>query len=90
MNDITNLLKEATKDLLSEESLKAIAEAVEKKAEEKVQLAVEAALVKQDEEYASKLEKVLETASKKNPAIVSHVNPYLDMPVHYVKSQKDY
>jgi hypothetical protein len=60
MNDITNLLKEATKDLLSEESLKAIAEAVEKKAEEKVQLAVESALVKQDEEYASKLEKVLE------------------------------
>lgn len=60
MNDITNLLKEATKDLLSEDSLKAIAEAVEKKAEEKVQLAVEAALVKQDEEYASKLEKVLE------------------------------
>jgi len=60
MNDITNLLKEATKDLLSEESLKAIAGAVEKKAEEKVQLAVESALVKQDEEYASKLEKVLE------------------------------
>jgi hypothetical protein len=60
MNDITNLLKEATKDLLSEESLKAIAEAVEKKAEEKVQLAVESALVKQDEEYANKLEKVLE------------------------------
>jgi hypothetical protein len=34
--------------------------------------------------------KVLETASKKNPAIVSMVNPYLDMPVHYVKSQKDW
>jgi hypothetical protein len=34
--------------------------------------------------------KVLETAAKKNPAIVSHVNPYLDMPVHYVKSQKDW
>jgi hypothetical protein len=34
--------------------------------------------------------KVLETASKKNPAIVSFVNPYLDMPVHYVKSQKDW
>lgn len=58
--DITNLLKEATKDLLSEETLKAISEAVEKKADEKVQLAVEAALVKQDEEYAEKLEKVLE------------------------------
>ena len=34
--------------------------------------------------------KVLETATKKNPAIVSHVNPYLDMPVHYVKSQRDW
>ena len=34
--------------------------------------------------------KVLETAAKKNPAVVSHVNPYLDMPVHYVKSQKDW
>ena len=58
--DITNLLKEATKDLLTDETLKAISEAVEKKAEDKVQLAVEAALVKQDEEYAEKLEKVLE------------------------------
>ena len=34
--------------------------------------------------------KVLETASKKNPAIVSHVNPYLDLPVHYVKKQSDW
>jgi len=58
--DITNLLKEATKDILTEDTLKAIAEAVEKKAEEKAQLAVEAALVKQDEEYADKLQKVLE------------------------------
>jgi hypothetical protein len=34
--------------------------------------------------------KVLEIASKKNPAIVSHVNPYLDLPVHYVKKQSDW
>lgn len=34
--------------------------------------------------------KVLETASKKNPAIVSHVNPYLDLPVLYVKKQSDW
>jgi hypothetical protein len=34
--------------------------------------------------------KILETASKKNPAIVSEVNPYLNMPVCYVKSQKDW
>jgi len=59
--DITTLLKEATKDLLSEETLKAITEAVEAKAEEKRQLAVEAALVAQDEEYATKLQTVLES-----------------------------
>ena len=34
--------------------------------------------------------KVLETAAKKNPAIVSAVHPYLDMPVHYVKKQTDW
>ena len=55
--DINTLLKEATKDLLSEETLKVISEAIQAKAEEKVQLAVEAALVKQDEEYATKLSK---------------------------------
>jgi len=60
MDNLTNLLKEATKDLLTEETLKAINDAVEAKAEEKAQLAVEAALVKQDEDYADKLQKVLE------------------------------
>ena len=34
--------------------------------------------------------KVLETAAKKNPAIVSEVNPYLGLPVHYVKNQGDW
>lgn len=32
--------------------------------------------------------KVLEAAAKKNPAIVSEVNPYLGMPVHYVRNQR--
>jgi len=54
--DISTILKEATKDLLSEESLKAVSEAVDAK----VNLAVESALVQQDEEYSAKLEKVLE------------------------------
>lgn len=58
--DINTLLKEATKDLLTDETLKAISEAFEQKVEEKVALAVEAALVQQDEDYSSKLEKVLE------------------------------
>jgi hypothetical protein len=34
--------------------------------------------------------KVLETASKKNPAIVSNVHPYKDMPVCYVNKQQDW
>lgn len=34
--------------------------------------------------------KILETAAKKNPAIVSNVHPYKDMPVCYVNSQKDW
>lgn len=32
--------------------------------------------------------KVLEAAAKRNPAIVSEVNPYLDMPLCYVRSQQ--
>lgn len=58
--EISKILKEATKDLLTEETLKVITEAFEKKVDEKASLAVEAALVQQDEEYATKLEKVLE------------------------------
>ena len=34
--------------------------------------------------------KVLETAAKKNPAIVSQVDPYLGLPVNYVTNQKDW
>ena len=34
--------------------------------------------------------KVLETATKKNPAIVSNVHPYKDMPVLYVNKQTDW
>jgi hypothetical protein len=34
--------------------------------------------------------KVLETASKRNPAIVSNVHPYKNMPVCYVNKQQDW
>lgn len=34
--------------------------------------------------------KVLETASKRNPAIVSHVHPYKGLPLCYIDSQKDW
>lgn len=76
--DITKVLKEATKDLLTEETLKLISEAVEKKAEEKVQLAVEAALVKQDEEYANKLEKVLEAIDADHTAKLDKIVSRID------------
>ncbi len=82
--DINTLLKEATKDLLTEESLNAIAEAVEKKAEEKAQLAVESALIKQDEEYASKLEKVLEAIDADHTAKLDKIVARIDE-THAVK-----
>jgi hypothetical protein len=76
--DISTLLKEATKDLLSEDTLKAISTAIEQKAEDKAQLAVEAALVQQDEEYATKLEQVLEAIdadhTQKLDKIVSRID----------------
>jgi hypothetical protein len=76
--DISTLLKEATKDLLSEDTLKAISTAIEQKAEDKAQLAVEAALVQQDEEYATKLQQVLEAIdadhTQKLDKIVSRID----------------
>ena len=83
-NDITSLLKEATKDLLTDETLKAITEAFEKKVEEKVSLAVEAALVKQDEDYSSKLEKVLEAIDADHTAKLEKIVARIDE-VHATK-----
>lgn len=77
-NDISTILKEATKDLLSEETLKVISEAIEQKAAERAQLTVEAALVKQDNEYAEKLQQVLEAIdadhTEKLDKIVSRID----------------
>lgn len=58
--DIKELLKEATKDLLSPESLVAIQEAIDAKAVEKTQLQVEAALVAQDDKHATMLTSLME------------------------------
>lgn len=82
--DINTLLKEATKDLLSDENLKAITEAFEKKVEEKVALAVEAALVQQDEDYSSKLEKVLEAVDADHTAKLEKIVGRIDE-AHAVK-----
>jgi hypothetical protein len=76
--DISTILKEATKDLLSEDTLKAISQAVEQKAEEKTTLAVEAALIQQDEEYSSKLEKVLEAIDADHTAKLQKIVTRID------------
>ena len=65
MSKITDLLKEVGKDVLNEESLKQIetvfTEAVDKKADERAQIATEAALANQDDEHSKKLEQLLES-----------------------------
>jgi len=64
MSKISDLLKEVGKDVLTEESLEQVEtvfnEAVDKKAEERAQIATEAALATQDEEHSKKLEQLLE------------------------------
>ena len=68
MSKISDLLQEVGKDVLNEESLKQIetvfTEAVEKKAEERAQIATEAALQVQDDEHSKKLEDLLEAIDK--------------------------
>ena len=68
MSKISDLLKEVGKDVLTEDSLKEIEtvfnETVDKKAEDRSQIAVEAALQTQDEEHSKKLEQLLEAVDK--------------------------
>ena len=68
MSNITDILKEAAKDVLTEDSLQAIEETfneqLDSKAEERSKIAVAAALNEQDEKYAAKLETLLEAIDK--------------------------
>lgn len=54
------MLKEVTKDILSEDSLTQIQEAFDSAVQERVSIHVEKALVQQDDTYAGKLETLLE------------------------------
>jgi len=58
--DIKQLLKEATKDLLTAETLTAIEESINTKADEKAKLQIEAALVAQDEKHSQMLTSLME------------------------------
>lgn len=61
---ITNLLKQATNDILSEEVLNEIENEFNKSVEDKVKIHVEKALAEQDSDYASKLKNLLEVVDK--------------------------
>lgn len=60
MNNITDVLKEAAGDILTEDVLKQIETVFNESVEQRVALQVEKALVEQDESHAQKLEKLLE------------------------------
>jgi len=60
MANITDTLKEQFKDLISEDSLDQIETVFNEAVEAKAQLATEAALVKQDEDHATKVQQLLE------------------------------
>ena len=76
--DIKTILKEATKDLLSEEVLKEIEDAFNSSVQDKVQLHVTKALTEQDEDYSKKLEHLLEAIdadhSKKLEKVVEAID----------------
>ena len=59
MSDIKSILKEATKDLLSDEVLKEIENSFNSSVQNKVQIHIEKALAEQDEDYSKKLEHLL-------------------------------
>jgi len=59
-NNIKDILKEATKDILSDESLSHIEKFFNEQVETKIALHVEKALNEQDADYSAKLEKLLE------------------------------
>ena len=55
MSNITDTLRAATKDILTEDVLKEIEDSFNTSVDEKVKLHVEKALLEQDDDYAKKL-----------------------------------
>lgn len=76
--NITQILKEATKDILTEDVLKEIETAFEQAVETKTLIHVEKALNEQDEDYAKKLETLVEAIdtdhTKKLNAVVEAID----------------
>ncbi len=77
-NNIAQTLKEATKDILTEDVLKEIETAFDQAVESKAMIHVEKALNEQDEDYAKKLETLVEAIdadhTKKLQAVVEAID----------------
>lgn len=76
--NISELLKAATKDILTEDVLKEIESAFEASVDDKVKIHVEKALNEQDEDYANKLENLLEAVDTDHVAKLNKVVAALD------------
>jgi len=77
--DIKKQLKKVTKELLSEEALNEIQSSFEKAVEEKAKVHVASALVKQDEDYANKLQNLLEAIDKDHTSKLQKVVKAIDV-----------
>jgi hypothetical protein len=75
---ITDTLKEATKDILTEDVLKEIETAFNASVDQKVKIHVEKALMEQDEDYSKKLEKLVEAIDTDHTAKLDKVVEALD------------
>ena len=76
--NITDKLKEATKDLLTEDTLKAIEESFDTAVNEKVQVHVDKALAEQDEDHAGKIKQLLEAIDSDHTVKLSKLVEVID------------
>lgn len=73
MKEVKDVLKEATKDILSEETLNELQNIFNEAVNTKVKLHVEKALIEQDEDYSNKLEKLVSAIDTDHTAKLNKV-----------------
>jgi len=76
--NVVEVLKEATKDILTEQTLNEIQQAFETSVNEKVKIHVEKALAEQDEDHSKKLETLVEAIDKDHVAKLNKVVAAID------------
>jgi hypothetical protein len=76
--NVVDVLKEATRDILSEQTLNEIQQSFEASVNEKVKIHVEKALAEQDEDHSKKLESLVEAIDKDHVAKLNKVVAAID------------